>query len=460
MRRDADKKYAKFIKKHEKRLSSHAIKSTNASYCRAEAGKSHRVKISDFLISDHSFRTPFHIDIDMITYSKYFMKLAGKTQIFISPNDEQILTRASHTAVVAMLAESIARGLSLNEGLARAIAAGHDVGHTAFGHAGEQELDEICKEYYCFTSVEEITRDNDVYERLKQDHPDLDLAKIPILEKVKNTSDIDELKQDYLVWEKDTKIFSHAKQSFRFLCYFEGKKLTAQTAYGIIAHGEPWESEGFNIDRNIEIKRLPDPNPLKSTTTLDSIKEHYVINSEHRTYEAYVAKYADFLAFSIHDIDDALRAGALDIEDLKESFNSKFPSLSFDKYLKGHNRYARYISSFFEVNQPIINRGELPIKPPEASKILGWLYSFSKREVHNKDEVKRKHDEGRRFIRGLYELWQKDPEKMLKPFPDLVPELGTIFQSGYSDTRKFCDFISALTDREIIDIYRHFYGPE
>jgi dGTPase len=85
-------------------------------------------------------RTEFQRDRDRIIHSKPFRRLKHKTQVFIAPTGDHYVTRLTHTLEVSQIARTIARGLALNEDLTEAIALGHDLGHTPFGHAGEQAL--------------------------------------------------------------------------------------------------------------------------------------------------------------------------------------------------------------------------------------------------------------------------------------------------------------------------------
>ena len=88
-------------------------------------------------------RTCFQVDRDRILHCKAFRRLKHKTQVFLSPEGDHYRTRLTHTLEVAQISRTIARALQLNEDLTEAIALGHDLGHTPFGHAGERVLDEL-----------------------------------------------------------------------------------------------------------------------------------------------------------------------------------------------------------------------------------------------------------------------------------------------------------------------------
>jgi dGTPase len=91
----------------------------------------------------HSIRTDFQRDRDRIIHCKSFRRLKQKTQVFLSPYGDHYRTRLTHTLEVSQIARTIARALRLNEDLTEAIALGHDLGHTPFGHAGEETLNRI-----------------------------------------------------------------------------------------------------------------------------------------------------------------------------------------------------------------------------------------------------------------------------------------------------------------------------
>ena len=106
--------------------------------CRAEQSKG-RARQEE----ECSVRTCFQRDVDRIVYSKAFRRLKHKTQVFLQPEGDHYRTRMTHTLEVSRIARTIARALALNEDLTEAIALGHDLGHTPFGHAGERLLDRV-----------------------------------------------------------------------------------------------------------------------------------------------------------------------------------------------------------------------------------------------------------------------------------------------------------------------------
>ncbi|MBM3948767.1 MAG: deoxyguanosinetriphosphate triphosphohydrolase [SAR202 cluster bacterium] len=108
-------------------------------------------------------RTEFQRDRDRIIHSKAFRRLKHKTQVFIAPMGDHYVTRLTHTLEVSQIARTIARALDLNEDLTEAIALGHDLGHTPFGHVGEDELNKLYPEG--FRHAEQSLRVVDVVEK-------------------------------------------------------------------------------------------------------------------------------------------------------------------------------------------------------------------------------------------------------------------------------------------------------
>ncbi len=97
--------------------------------------------------AESSVRTPFQRDRDRIVHSKPFRRLKGKTQVFIDPEGDHYRTRMTHTLETSAISRVVARALRLNEDLVEAIGLGHDMGHTPFGHAGEEALDEALEKH-------------------------------------------------------------------------------------------------------------------------------------------------------------------------------------------------------------------------------------------------------------------------------------------------------------------------
>ncbi len=100
----------------------------------------------DFYEEPCDLRTIYQRDRDRILHSKTFRRLKGKTQVFLAPEGDHYRTRLTHTLEVSQNARTVAKALRLNEDLTEAIALGHDLGHTPFGHAGERELNRICSD--------------------------------------------------------------------------------------------------------------------------------------------------------------------------------------------------------------------------------------------------------------------------------------------------------------------------
>ena len=118
------------IEEREENLSPHAVRSKNS------LGR----KTNE---DPDPIRTAFQRDRDRIIHSKAFRRLKHKTQVFIAPRGDHYVTRLTHTLEVSQIARTLARSLNLNEDLTEAIAMGHDLGHTPFGHIGEEVLNEL-----------------------------------------------------------------------------------------------------------------------------------------------------------------------------------------------------------------------------------------------------------------------------------------------------------------------------
>lgn len=121
--------------------------------------------------TESELRTCYQRDRDRIIHCKAFRRLKHKTQVFLSPESDHYRTRLTHTLEVAQIARTVARALRLNEDLTEAIALGHDLGHTPFGHAGERALKELTT--IGFTHYEQSVR---VCDKLEKDGKGLNLT--------------------------------------------------------------------------------------------------------------------------------------------------------------------------------------------------------------------------------------------------------------------------------------------
>lgn len=140
------------------------ILSENAALCVNSKGRKIFEKPCDL-------RTDFQRDRDRIIHSKAFRRLKHKTQVFLSPESDHYRTRLTHTLEVSQIARTLARALRLNEDLTEAIALGHDLGHTPFGHAGERALNDLLP--FEFTHYEQSVR---VCEKLEKEGKGLNLT--------------------------------------------------------------------------------------------------------------------------------------------------------------------------------------------------------------------------------------------------------------------------------------------
>ena len=117
------------------------------------------------VVEECTLRTPYQRDRDKVIHCKAFRRLKQKTQVFLSPEGDHYRTRLTHTLEVSQIARTVARALRLNEDLTEAVALGHDLGHTPFGHAGERALNDIVSDEGGFRHYEQSLRVVDILEK-------------------------------------------------------------------------------------------------------------------------------------------------------------------------------------------------------------------------------------------------------------------------------------------------------
>lgn len=127
-------------------------------------------------MAEHDYRTAFQRDRDRIIHSSAFRRMVYKTQVFLPHEGDHFRTRLTHTLEVAQISRSMARNLSLNEDLAEAVALVHDLGHTPFGHAGEEALNDLLTSTGGFYHNLQSLRVVDLLEQRYPEHPGLNLS--------------------------------------------------------------------------------------------------------------------------------------------------------------------------------------------------------------------------------------------------------------------------------------------
>ena len=204
-------------------------------------------------------RSEFQRDRDRIIHSTAFRRLQYKTQVFLLHEGQHYRTRLTHTLEVSQMARSIARALRLDEDLAEAVALAHDLGHTPFGHAGERVLDDALRQWGGF------------------DH---NIQALRVVTRLEN----------------------------RYATH-DGLNLSWETLEGILKHNGPLiDADGRPVGRYMR-EGLPvgiDDIPASADLRLSTFA----------SLEAQCAAIADDIAYNAHDIDDALRAGLVGLQDL------------------------------------------------------------------------------------------------------------------------------------------------
>jgi dGTPase len=206
-------------------------------------------------------RSDFRRDCDRLIHSSAFRRLGYKTQVFVYHEGDHYRTRLTHTLEVTQIARSLARALALDEDLAEASALGHDLGHPPFGHAGERALARCLKDWGGF------------------DHNGQTLAVVTRLE--------------------------------RRYANFDGLNLTWETLEGLVKHNGPLTDRAGNPAGRYAEAGIP--------IEIAGYDRHQGLDLwSHASAEAQAAAIADDIAYDAHDIDDGLRAGLFELDELAE----------------------------------------------------------------------------------------------------------------------------------------------
>lgn len=304
-------------------------------------------------------RTAFERDRDRIIHSKAFRRLKHKTQVFLAPRGDHYRTRLTHTLEVAQIARTLARALRLNETLTEAIALGHDLGHTPFGHAGEEVLNEILEGG-----------------------------------------------------------FRHYEQSLRVVDYLErdgqGLNLTWEVRYGILRH-----SKG------------------KGPIEVEATEELFL--------EAQIVRYSDIIAYVNHDIDDAIRAGIIKVDDLPYEVKKTLG-------VTHGERIDTLIKSILKATTES-NLQKITMES-EKLKALETLREFLFERIYFSKIVRKEFDRAKKLLYSLFEFYDKnfDDVEYLRRARQLFP--------NESKARLIADYISGMTDRFAIYEYLEHFIPK
>lgn len=290
------------------------------------------------------YRTEFQRDRDRILHCNSFRRLKRKTQVFLSPVGDHYRTRLTHTLEVSQIARTISRALRLNEDLTEAIALGHDLGHSPFGHSGEAVLNSICPHGY-----------------------------------------------------------HHYEQSVRVVEYIEksgrGLNLTEEVRNGILCH----------------TNRIAD------------------------TQEGNVVRVADRIAYMNHDIEDAIRAGILQKEELPQDVTE----------VLGNTKTQRITTLVGNV----IAHGAASIgMTPEIQTAHDKLHTFLFDRVYYNPIAKQEEHKAKLLIEKLYSHFISHPASLPAEYQAIAERFDT--------HRAVCDYISGMSDGYAVDLYTELYIPK
>lgn len=289
-------------------------------------------------------RTAFQVDLDRIMQSKSFRRLKHKTQVLFFPEGDHYRTRMTHTLEVSRVARTIARALSLNEDLTEAIAMGHDLGHCAFGHAGESVLDKISKEHG-LRGFHHATHGVRVVEHIENSGKGLNLC-IEVREGIRQ----------------------HTKGQFDF----------------------------------------------RGTSKLDRPSSH----------EAWVVRLSDLVAYVVHDLDDALRAGIISMDGLPKNIKA---SLGDEPGKMSETMIADIIR----------NSGREGIQmSPRTLDGTEALRKFLYQAVYLSPQVRQEFGRVESLLRNIYQ------DLDLNPAPGRLPES----LSGIERTQAIIDYMAGMSD--------------
>jgi dGTPase len=364
-------------------------------------------------------RTSFQRDRDRIVHSTAFRRLAHKTQVFVHHEGDHFRTRLTHTIEVAQLARALARAFALDEDLAEAVALGHDLGHTPFGHAGEDALDACMAAHGGF------------------DHNSHGLRLVTELE--------------------------------RHYADFDGLNLSWETLDGLVKHNGPLiDAAGAPVER-WRPRGVP-----AAILAYDAVQPLHL--AEWPSLEAQAAALADDIAYNAHDIDDGLRAGLFSLQEvagvpyfgaLIAEVEARRPGLEPSR--KIHELSRRVITRFVE--DAILETGARlkadRVETSAQARAAGRaMFAFSQgvaaaeREIkaflfshmYRHPEVSRMRAEADRIVRALFSAYAERPQE--------APPFWAARAGDIGPERASADYVAGMTDRFAVNEYRRLFDPD
>jgi len=342
------------------------------------------------------YRTEFQRDRDRIIHSNAFRRLQYKTQVFVNDEGDLYRTRITHSLEVAQIGRTVARVLGLNETLTEAICLAHDLGHTPFGHAGQDALNDCMREYGGF------------------EH---NLQSLRV---------VDELEERY--------------------AEFPGLNLTFECREGVLKHCS-----------------------VQNAKLLGDVGRRFLDRTQ-PGLEAQLANLADAVAYNNHDVDDGVRAGLIQIEDLRDvRLFDRFHSVVVDLYPAAPARRQLYetirrmidylVSDLIEqAGRNISDAGVTSIdavrSQPRPLVSLSdpvieehqELKRFLRTRLYNHPRVKEVMDEARATLRMLFEAYMEDPARLPAEHQSLAAHAEADGGKA-ARARVVADYVAGMTDR-------------
>ncbi len=363
-------------------------------------------------------RTPFQRDRDRIIHSTAFRRLKHKTQVFVYHEGDHYRTRLTHSIEVAQIARSLARAFRVDEDLAEALALSHDFGHTPFGHTGEDALDELMQDYGGF------------------DHNAQSLRIVTRLE--------------------------------RHYAEFDGLNLSWETLEGLVKHNGPLIGESVSGSG-------PIPRPILEYNAL-----HDLDLARHSGLEAQCAAIADDIAYDGHDLDDGLRAGLFDLDDLAQlplageflaEIRDLYPTLN--RARTTHEMVRRQITAMVEDALATTNRKLASLSPetdedirsagetlvtfsPEMADAEKSIKKFLYERMYRAPPVMRVRDNAQIIIRDLFGAYFAGDAQMPVDWELDWQDAGKKLDEQ-KRARLVADFLSGMTDRYAIFEHKRLF---